>query len=157
VAAVIYLLDTDLLIFMVRGLKAATRPTRLRQQAGLMMDRCRQAQAAGDTVGLSAITVSELELGARNSGKYDEEVASVRKVLTPFELYDYDAVSCPIHYGRIRDELETKGKTIGSMDILIAAHALALDGALVTNNDAHFSRVTGLRVVNWLKEEVGPE
>jgi tRNA(fMet)-specific endonuclease VapC len=43
------------------------------------------------------------------------------------------------------------------MDMLIAAHALALNAALVTNNDAYFSRVAGLRVVNWLKETAGSE
>jgi tRNA(fMet)-specific endonuclease VapC len=102
-------------------------------------------------VGLSAVTISELEFGARRSGDYEAEVAAVRKVLAPFDLYDYDAVLCPQHFGRIRAELEARGATIGSMDLLIAAHALALDATLVTNNDAHFSRVAGLRVVNWVK------
>ena len=144
----IYLLDTDLLIFLIRGLKT-TRRHRNRQQAITLMDRCREAQAAGDSVGLSAVTVSEIEFGARNSGKYEDEIAAVRKILTPFDMYDYDAVLCPEHYGRIRHELETSGQTIGSMDILIAAHVLGLKGTLVTNNNAHFSRVSGLNVVNW--------
>lgn len=103
-------------------------------------------------MGLSAVTVSELEFGARKSGNYADEIAAVHKVLTPFDLYSYDAVSCPEHYGRLRHDLETKGRSIGSMDMLIAAHAMALSAALVTNNDAHFSRIAGLRVVNWLKE-----
>src|SRR6266851_7448898 len=94
-------------------------------------------EAAGDSVGLSAVTVSELEFGARNSRQYESEIAAVRKVLTPFDVYDYDSVTCPAHYGRIRHELETKGVTIGSMDLLIAAHALALDATLVSNNVAH--------------------
>jgi tRNA(fMet)-specific endonuclease VapC len=47
--------------------------------------------------------------------------------------------------------LEALGQTIGSMDLLIAAHALSLDAPLVTNNEAHFERVSGLTVVNWLK------
>ena len=79
----------------------------------------------------------------------------MHKVLTPFDLYAFDAVSCPEHYGRLRHELEAKGQTIGSMDMLIAAQAMALNAAPVTNNDAHFSRVAGLRVVNWLKETAG--
>ena len=125
----IYLLDTDLLIFMVRGLKATARRARQRQQAARLMDRCRKAQAAGDSVGLSAVTVSELEFGARKSGRHADEIAALRKVLTPFDLYDYDAVSCPAHYGRLRHELEAKGQTIGSMDLLIAAQAMALGAA----------------------------
>lgn len=122
-----------------------------RQRAATLVERCRTAQATGDSVGLSAVTVSELEFGARNSGDYEKEIEAVRKVLTPFDVYDYDAVSCPEHYGRIRYELETSGQTIGSMDLLIAAHAFALNATVVTNNDTHFSHVRGLQVVNWLK------
>jgi len=147
----IYLFDTDLLIFMIRGLKLSAGRAADRQRATALMDRCREAQAEGDSVGLSAVTVSELEFGARHSGKYDDEMAAVSKVLTPFDLHDYDALACPQRYGQIRHELETKGQTIGSMDLLIAAHALALDATLVTNNDGHFSRVKGLKVANWLK------
>ena len=73
-------------------------------------------------------------------------------MLTPFEIYDYDAVLCPLHYGRIRHALEANGGTIGAMDLLIAAHALALDATLVSNNLTHFARVPGLKVANWLSE-----
>lgn len=146
----IYLLDTDLLIFMIRGLKTPRHGNR--HKAAKLLERCRETQAAGHSVGLSAVTVSELDFGARNSRKYEDEITAVRKILMPFDLHDYDAISCPEHYGRICRELETAGQSIGAMDILIAAHALALGGALVTNNDAHFSRVNGLDVVNWLKE-----
>jgi tRNA(fMet)-specific endonuclease VapC len=144
----IYLLDTDILVFMLRGLKPARRPAQ-RQQAQDLVERCRRTQAQGDSVGLSAVTVSELEFGARNSGRYETEITAVHKVLSPFEIYDYDAVSCPSHYGRIRHELETQGVTIGAMDLLIAAHAVALGATLVSNNLAHFSRVEGLPTANW--------
>lgn len=146
----IYLLDTDLLIFMVRGMKLARRPAQ-RQRAQQLVERCRHAQAEGNAVGLSALTVSELEFGARHSGQYEIEMAAVSKVLMPFDVYEYDAVIAPRHYGQVRYELERKGVTIGSMDLLIAAHALALDATLVTNNMAHFSRVSELKTLNWLK------
>ena len=146
-----YLLDTDLLIYMIRGLKSATRQAVHRQRAMSLVDRCRKAQEAGDAVGLSAVTVSELEFGARHSAQYDAEIAAVRKTLAPFQIYDYEAVDCPVHYGRVRYELEAMGQTIGSMDLLIAAHALSLDATLVTNNQTHFERVSGLKVVNWLR------
>lgn len=145
----IYLLDTDILIFMIRGLKSGRRPAD-RQRALKLVDRCRQTQTAGDSVGLTAVTVSELEFGARKGGRYELEIAAVRKVLTPFDVYTYDAVSCPPHYGRIRHDLEKKGLIIGSMDLLIAAHAVALDATLVSNNRAHFSRVVGLKTTDWL-------
>lgn len=147
----IHLLDTDTLIFIVRGLKATRRPAH-RQRAQKLAGRCRERQEAGDSVGLSAVTVSKLEFGARKSGRYEIEIAAVQKLLTPFDIYDYDGVSCPSQYGRIRHELETKGVAIGSLDVLIAAHALALGATLVTNNLAHFGRVAGLKTANWLSE-----
>jgi tRNA(fMet)-specific endonuclease VapC len=148
----IYLFDTDILIFMIRGLKARRRPAQ-RERAQELLDRCRRSQAARDSVALSAVTVSELEFGARNSGDYDLEIDAVRKVLAPFVIYDYDCLACPPHYGRIRYELESNGLDIGAMDLLIAAHALALDATLVSNNLAHFSRVPGLKTANWLVQE----
>jgi hypothetical protein len=55
-------------------------------------------------------------------------------------------------YGAIRSQLESIGTPIGGNDLLIAAHAVALDFTLVTGNTKEFSRVTGLRVENWLRD-----
>jgi tRNA(fMet)-specific endonuclease VapC len=90
-----------------------------------------------------------LEYGAMNSGDYEKEISAVRKILMPFIGYEFDAINCAENYGRIRHALEREGKIIGAMDLLIAAHALALSATLVTNNAAHFSRVSGLKSVNW--------
>jgi tRNA(fMet)-specific endonuclease VapC len=147
--SVIYLLDTDTVIFLGRGSKS-TRPKALREKAVRLADRCKQAQADGHILGLSAITVSELEFGARYGGRYEAEMSLIRGLTAPFERYAYDAVECPDHYGRVRDGLERNGTAIGALDMLIAAHALALDATLVSNNTAHFSRVRGLKVDNWL-------
>ncbi len=146
----IYLLDTDHLICMIRGGKQSARH-RQREQALMLGNACRRTISEGNLLGLSAVSVSELEFGARLSGRYDVEMEGVREVLTPFKLFDYDAIECPRHYGLIRYELESAGQTIDSEDTLIAAHALALGAILVTNNEAHFGRVSGLRVVNWMK------
>ncbi len=145
----LYILDTDMVIFMLRGLKVPARQRTRREKALALVARCREAQSKGDVVGLSAITVSELEFGAYKSGDYDTEILAVRKILTPFEVFDYDGASCPAHYGRIRHELEQGGHVIGAMDLLIAAHALALTATLVTNNLAHFQRISGLSVMRW--------
>jgi tRNA(fMet)-specific endonuclease VapC len=145
----IYLLDTDTLIFMIRGLKAKQRHRTQRERAEKLVDRCRHEESDGHEVGVSAITVSELEYGARNSADYGAEIAAVQKILLPFQLYDYDAVTSSPHYGRIRHKLEQQGETIGAMDLLIAAQALGLNATLVTNNLAHFRRISGLKVVNW--------
>lgn len=150
----IYLLDTDTMIFLVRGLKTKRRTKHhleKRQQARALVERCKHAQSAGHSVGMSAITVSELEYGAQRSDRYETEIEAMRKVLLPFDLYDYDAIGCAEHYGRIRYELEASGAMIGALDLLIAAHALSLNGAVVTNNEGHFRRVNKLIVENWAK------
>jgi tRNA(fMet)-specific endonuclease VapC len=143
------MLDTDTVIFMLRGLKAPARQRARREKALALVARCREAQSQGDVVALSAITVSELEFGAYNSADYDAEIVAVRKLLTPFEVLDYDGATSPSHYGRVRHELELAGKPIGAMDLLIAAHALALAATLVTDNLAHFQRISGLSVTSW--------
>jgi tRNA(fMet)-specific endonuclease VapC len=143
------MLDTDTVIFMLRGLKAPARQRARRDKALALVARSKEVQARGDLVGLSAITVSELEFGAYNSTDYDTEIVAVRKLLTPFEVLDYDGATCPPHYGRVRQHLQKAGQTIGAMDLLIAAHALALAATLVTNNLAHFQRVPGLAVERW--------
>ena len=53
-------------------------------------------------------------------------------------------------YGEVRAVLERAGTPIGANDLLIAAHALALDCTLITANEREFARVPGLRVENWL-------
>ena len=149
----IYLLDTDTLIYMVRGLKVTAPKNELQRErlrlAGKISAHCRRQQTLGDEVGLSAITVAELEFGARHSDDYEVEVAAVRKILMPFLCFDFDATICAESYGRVRHDLDAAGKTIGAMDLLIAGHALALSATLVTNNTAHFSRVPGLKCANW--------
>ena len=53
-------------------------------------------------------------------------------------------------YGRIRAHLERQGTPIGALDMLIAAHALALNVTLVTNNTKEFRRVPALKLANWV-------
>lgn len=145
----IYLLDADTLIFMIRGLKSSNRHQASRERARKLVDRCRQAQAEGDTLAVSAITAAELEFGARQSELPDDELRAMRKVLVPFDRLAFDAVQAPARYGDVRHELESLGLPIGAMDLLLAAHALSIPATVVTNNTAHFSRVDGLSVENW--------
>lgn len=145
----IYLLDTDTLIFMIRGLKSSNRHQASRDRAQKLVARCRLAQADGDTLAVSAITVAELEFGARQSDRPDDERRAMHKVLAPFDSLDFDAIQAPARYGEVRHDLEAAGQPIGAMDLLIAAHALSIQATLVTNNTAHFRRIGGLSVENW--------
>jgi tRNA(fMet)-specific endonuclease VapC len=148
-----YLLDTNIVVFMVRGLKVRANPNAQQRErhriAGRILDRAQKQKAAGHEIALSAITVAELEFGAWNSGDYERELDATRRAITPFPLVPFDADDCAAHYGVIRHKLESSGKPIGSLDMLIAAHALALGATLVTNDTAEFARVPGLRCENW--------
>ena len=107
------------------------------------------AEEAGGELGLSAITVAELEYGARKSVNYARETAAVRKILAPFAIFAFGGTACAEHYGEVRHALDRAGRCIGAMDLLIAAHARALGAILVTNNTAHFGRISGLKCENW--------
>lgn len=55
-----------------------------------------------------------------------------------------------LHYAQLRAHLESAGTPLSPNDLLIAAHALAMDAALVSA-DVAFTRVPGLRLENWLE------
>jgi len=99
--------------------------------------------------GISAITVAELEYGVAKSAQPDKNRDALDEFLAPFEIISFDDRAA-LEYGRIRAHLERKGTLIGSMDMLIAAHAQSLGVTLVTNNAKEFKRVPHLRVENWV-------
>ncbi|WP_093070075.1 type II toxin-antitoxin system VapC family toxin [Thiothrix caldifontis] len=71
--------------------------------------------------------------------------------LLPFRIVDYDE-SASFLYGELCADLEKRGQPIGSLDMMIAAHALSLDVPLVTNNTKEFERVKGLKLENWVNQ-----
>jgi len=83
----------------------------------------------------------------------DELAKRVQRVLTSLPVMAFDS-EADRFYGRLRADLERQGKVIGANDMLIAAHALAMDAVLVTDNIDEFSRVQGLQLENWLR---GPD
>ncbi len=101
-----------------------------------------------DDVCVSAITLSEMEYGVAKSSAPDRNRLALAEFMAPLTVLSYGDQVAPA-YGRIRAHLESKGVGIGSLDTLIAAHALSAGLTLVTNNEREFRRVPGLRVVNW--------
>lgn len=100
-------------------------------------------------IGISAITLAELEYGAARSGRPKTNREALEEFISALDVAAFDRQATEA-YGKVRAVLEKKGRPIGAMDLLIAAHALSLGVRLVTNNEREFRRVPGLRVENWV-------
>ena len=103
--------------------------------------------AVGD-IGISVMTLAELEYGVSKSGRPARNREALDQFISPLEVAPFDRQATAA-YGKLRTTLEKKGRTIGSMDLLIAAHALSLHVRLITRNSRVFGRVPGLRVEDW--------
>lgn len=129
------MLDTNICIYLIK------------QQPPTILERFRSLPV-GD-IGISSITAAELAHGVSKSRHATKNRHALEQFLAPLEVAAFDQTAAWA-YGRIREQLEVKGTPIGSMDMLIAAHALSLGVRLVSNNLREFRRVPGLRLDNWL-------
>lgn len=127
------LLDTNVVVHYLKGDPAIV---------------ARILKASRGELATPAIVVYELEYGtlrsklpARRRRELEAGLAHIRHV--PFDS------AAAMAAATIRIELEKQGSAIGSIDLLIAGTALSRGAALVTNNAAEFSRVPGLRVLDW--------
>ena len=100
-------------------------------------------------IGISWVTLAELEFGAAKSQHLEKNQAALNEFVLPLEIANFDRETARV-YGRVRTMLEKKGTPIGSLDLMIGAHALSLGATLATNNTREFSRIKGLTVVDWL-------
>lgn len=98
-------------------------------------------------VWLSAIVAAELRFGAAKLGA-PRFSAAVESWLMGFDVRPWP-VEAAHHYAQVRASLERSGQPIGGMDLMIAAHALAEDSVLITNNAREFHWVPGLAVEEW--------
>lgn len=131
----IYMLDTNICICTIRK-----KP---RSVFGALR------KLSSDSVAISAITEADLRFGMSNSSRPEHNHRVLDGFLGPFQVFSFDSAAA-IHYGDICLQLKRIGTPIGSMDLLIAAHARSLSATLVTNNVRDFERVPGLKLENWL-------
>lgn len=131
----LYLLDTNTLSNLIR------------QPHGKVAERI--AEVGEENILTSIIVACELRYGAvkRGSRRLTKQVEAVLGAL-PVRSLESDVERI---YAAIRVALEKKGTPIGAHDMLIAAHARALDAVCVTDNVAEFKRVPTLKVENWLR------
>lgn len=133
-----YLLDTNILSDLLKNPqgKAAQRISSLPSEER-------------DMLATSILVAAELRYGVAKSGS-TTLAARVDQLLEAIEVLPLEP-KADQHYGQVRAQLEKTGISIGGNDLLIAAHALAIDAVLVTDNVREFKRVKGLRVENWLR------
>jgi len=131
-----YLLDTNICIYIIK------------KNPIIVFDKFRGLSVG--SVGISSITLAELQYGIMKSSYPEKNQEALDKFLTPLEILDFD-YKATIEYGKIRADLEKIGTPIGPLNTLIAAHAKSLDLTLVTNNVREFERIFGLKTVNWTK------
>ena len=133
-----YLLDTNILVYVLNAMP---------RHAGILerFDR----ENPQDMV-VSSITLAELRYGLEKSPRREANRKALQRVLHALNVIAFDAKAAEV-YGSVRATLERAGSPIGPLDTLIAAHALATNVTLVTNNLREFSRVRGLRVEDWTR------
>jgi tRNA(fMet)-specific endonuclease VapC len=131
-----YMLDTNICIYIIK------------QKPRTVIERFLQTEIS--QIGISSITLSELLFGASKSSKPEQNKIALAQFVAPLEILPYDDQSAQ-YYGDLRAYLEKQGKPIGSLDMLIAAHALSIACTLITNNEKEFIRIPNLNTDNWVK------
>ena len=102
--------------------------------------------------GISSITHAELQYGVAKSKNKDTNQNALDEFLLPLTILPFHGERLMKCYGEIRVSLESKGKTIGPLDMMIAAHALGLHLTIITNNIKEFSRISKLKCENWVSK-----
>ena len=129
-----YMLDTNICIYAIKH-----KPEKVFQKLQTVdpQDVC-----------VSSVTYAELVHGVEKSAAVEKNRLALSMLLANIEILDFDveAADC---YGKIRAALEKKGTPIGSLDMMIAGHAMSMGYTVVTNNVKEFSRVPDLKIENW--------
>jgi tRNA(fMet)-specific endonuclease VapC len=134
----IYFLDTNICIYIIN------------RKPPHVFEKFRQYRM-GD-IAISSITAAELAFGVEKSGS-ERNRQALEKFFAPLEILPFDE-ECIWHYATVRNQLQQQVQVIGGLDMMIAAHALARDATLVTNNTREFERVIGLKLENWILDSL---
>ena len=135
------MLDTDTCIFLMRGaskkLEAMVQSVPLQQQV------------------MSAVTFAELSYGVQASAaaKRKQNQITLDSLALHLAVLDWPQTAAK-NYAEIRADLKKRGAQLGAADLMIAAHALAIDAIVVTNNVKDYGRVKGLEVENWTNKMI---
>lgn len=129
-----YMLDTNICIYAIKN-----KPEKVLQRIKSNMQ---------NGLCISVITLAELEHGVRKSLYPEKNEMALIQFLAILDVLPFDDLAA-VEYGKLCAYLQKKGTPIGTMDMLIAAHAKTKDLVLVTNNVREFQRVPDLKIENW--------
>lgn len=128
-----YLIDTDIIIFSLKGDESIRRWMLAKQDAPKF---------------ISVVTYGELLYGAGKSRHPEKNAATARRIAELFPIIEVSRGIIEV-FGGLKAELELAGKRIEDMDLLIAATSMHMNMSLVTNNKRHFSRINDLALEPW--------
>lgn len=131
-----YLLDTNICIYIIN------------EKPKKVLEKFEQYQVY--EFGISSITHAELQYGVQKSKYRTKNQKALDEFLMPLTILPFQGKKMVSHYGEIRTFLESQGKIIGPLDMLIAAHAQSLNLTIISNNIKEFSRVPNLKCENWV-------
>ncbi len=131
----LFMLDTNICVDLIRG------------RAPELVGRLRKYPP--DDIAISSISLAELQYGAVKSARPDWHLGLLAEFCAPLAILEFGNQAAEA-YGKVRLALERAGTPIGPLDTLIAAHALAENMTVVTNNLREFRRVRGLKVEDFL-------
>lgn len=130
-----WMLDTDMSSYI------------LKQRNHALVERF--AAIASEDISISVITKAELLFGVEPLGSMHPLRLRVRSFIEGIQVLSWDDAAADV-FPAIKHALAQSGRIIGPMDMMIAAHAMAIDAVLVTNNTRHFERIPMLRLENWV-------
>jgi tRNA(fMet)-specific endonuclease VapC len=130
-----YLIDTDIIIYSLKS-----------------NEKVRENFLKNEKIPkyISVITYGELLYGAKKSGMPEQNLATVYRIQSIFQILEID-LSIIETFSDIKSKYDKKGIVIDDFDMLIAATALSRNYILVTNNIKHFSKIKELKIENWTR------
>ena len=127
-----YMLDTNMVSHFIKGVNNV---------------RNKVVSLPMSELGISAITEGELLFGLAKKPDAKQLSLVIHEFLIRVDVWPWDSAVAAC-YGTLRADMQKKGKILGNLDLLIAAHALALGVVLITNDRA-FIQVEGLKIEDW--------
>lgn len=131
----VYMLDTNICSYILKNHPLSVK--------------ARFDEVGSELLAISSIVLAELYYGAARHPKGVAIRWEIDDFTSRLKIVPWNEAAAN-HYGSIRTVLEKNGTPVGSMDMLIAAHARSLDATLVSNNTKHFENVPDLLIVNWV-------